>query len=91
MNHKQIARIRTKLASMRLAPQKARDLEGVAKKLGRTKVNRGKEPVWVNPDLGVFPLSIPHHGGEDLQIGTKNNILNSLEDDLLAWEDRLGE
>jgi len=76
---------------MRRNPQKARDLERIAKQLGREKENRGKEPVWVNPSLGVFPLSIPHHGGQDLPIGTRNSILNVLETDLLAWEERLGE
>ena len=76
---------------MRRNPQKARDLERIAKQLGREKENRGKEPVWVNPSLGVLPLSIPHHGGQDLPIGTRNSILNVLETDLLAWEERLGE
>ena len=74
---------------MRRSPQKARNLERVARQLGRTKNARGKEPVWVNPELGVFPLSIPHHGGKDLPQGTRNSILNELENDLIAWEDRL--
>ena len=76
---------------MRRSPQNARSLERIAKQLGRTMDGRrGKEPLWVNPELGVYPLAIPHHGGKDLPPGTRNNILNMLEEDLMAWEDRLG-
>ena len=89
MDEKCIAKIRAVLTAMRRSPQKALDLERLAKQLGRDRVNRGKEPVWVNPDLGVYPLAISHHGGQDLPIGTRNSILNVLEDDLLAWENRL--
>jgi hypothetical protein len=75
---------------MRRASVNARALEGIAKQLGRREDNtRGKEPVWVNPSLGVFPLSIPRHGGRDLAVGTKNSILDQLEEDILAWEERL--
>lgn len=91
MNEKKLTRIRGALTSMRRGSQKAKDLERVARQLGRQKSNRGKEPVWVNPELGVLPLSIPHHGGRDLADGTKNSILNQLEDDLLAWEEKLGD
>lgn len=75
---------------MRRASVNARALEGIAKQLGRREDNtRGKEPVWVNPELGVFPLSIPRHGGRDIPVGTKNSILDQLEEDILAWEERL--
>jgi len=67
-------------------------MEVLAQALGRRKANRGKEPCWV---ITVFPelppLSIPHHGGGDLKKGTKNSIVNQLEDDLLAWEELLEE
>ena len=46
--------------------------------------------MWLSeefPDLYV--LSIPDHGGKDLSIGTRNSILNQLEDDILAWEEAL--
>ena len=61
----------------------------MAKRLGRKKVKRGSEPMWENkefPDL--FVLSIPDHGGRDLAVGTKNSILDQLEDDIAAWEAR---
>jgi hypothetical protein len=38
----------------------------------------------------VYPLSIPHLGGRDLAPGTKNSILDVLEEDVLAWEEKLG-
>lgn len=74
---------------MRRSPQKAAALQSLAKRLGRTKADRGKEPTWVSP-FPLYPLSIPDHGGgKDLANGTKNSILNQLEDDILAWDERL--
>ena len=58
--------------------------------LGRRQDKRGKEPTWVNDELPVYPLSIPHHGGRDLAPGTRNSILNALEGDAIVWEERLG-
>jgi hypothetical protein len=39
------------------------------------------------PDL--WPLSIPDHGSRDLSRGTKNSILTQLEEDLLAWDEKI--
>jgi hypothetical protein len=48
--------------------------------------------MWESTEFDdLFVLSIPHHGGRDLAPGTKKSILDQLEDDLLAWEERLGE
>ncbi len=33
------------------------------------------------------PLSIPNHKGRDLPLGTKNSILDQLEEDLDAWDE----
>lgn len=53
---------------------------------------RGKEPMWENIEFDeLFPLSIPRHGGRDLSVGTQRSILDQLEDDVLAWEVRLGD
>lgn len=72
---------------MRQAQPKARDLQSLAQKLGREKVQRGKHPMW---ESVVFPelraLSIPDHKGRDMPRGTKNSILDQLEEDLIAWE-----
>ena len=66
----------------------ARELQDLATGLGRTKfTGRGKEPTWINPELPELrPLSIPDHGNaRDLKIGTKNNILSQLQEDIDAW------
>ena len=76
---------------MRRSPQKAKDLESVATRLGRYKHNRGKEPMWMSGQFTLPPLAIPHHGGRDVPTGTKNSILNQLEDDILEWEDWIEE
>jgi hypothetical protein len=92
MNRKTLEKLKREIALARRSPQKAADLERLAKRLGRKKVNRGKEPVWVSDEFDkLFPLAIPHHGGRDLAPGTQSNILNFLEDDILAWEERLGD
>ena len=90
MNRRRLDRIKRLLEQARRSPQKARDLEALARMLGRRQDKRGKEPTWVHDELPVYPLSIPHHGGRDLKPGTRNNILNALEDDVMAWEERLG-
>jgi hypothetical protein len=81
------------LAQLRRSPQKAYDIQSLAKRLGRVAVGkRGKEPVWQSTEFTeLFVLSIQDHGGKDLAIGTKNAILDQLEDDIAAWETRLGE
>ena len=91
MNAKKLGKIRSRLAAMRLSPQGARALERLAGQLGRQSVRRGKEPMWESADFKLFPLAIPRHGGRDLPVGTKNSILNQLEDDILAWEEKLSE
>jgi hypothetical protein len=45
--------------------------------------------MWESEQFDLFALSIPDHGGKDLAIGTQRSILNQLEDDVLAWEERL--
>jgi hypothetical protein len=90
MNRNSLDRIKRLLQQARRSQQKARDLETLARMLGRRQDKRGKEPTWVHDELPVYPLSIPHHGGRDLAPGTRNRILNVLEGDVIAWEERLG-
>jgi hypothetical protein len=90
MNRNGLDRIKRLLQQARRSQQKARDLETLARMLGRRQDKRGKEPTWVHDELPVYPLSIPHHGGRDLAPGTRNSILNVLEGDVIAWEERLG-
>jgi hypothetical protein len=90
MNRRTLDRITRLLINARRSQQKARDLERLARMLGRKQDKRGKEPTWVHDELPVYPLSIPHHGGRDLAPGTRNSILNVLDGDVIAWEERLG-
>lgn len=73
---------------MRLRALKPADVRGLAKRLGRTLVKRGKHPMWESDLPGRWALSIPDHG-KDLATGTQRSILNHLEDDLVAWEEKL--
>jgi len=91
MNPRKLGKIRSRLAAMRQSPQGARALEGLARQLGRQLVKRGKEPMWESAVFKLFPLAIPHHGGRDLPVGTRNSILDQLEDDILSWEEKLSE
>lgn len=91
MDQKKLDRITLRIMQARRSPQKARDLESIAKQLGRTKVNRGKEPTWESELPGRPPLSIPHHGGRDIATGTRNSILDFLEDDVLALQEILDQ
>jgi hypothetical protein len=91
MDQKKLDRITLRIMQARRSPQKARDLERIANQLGRTKVNRGKEPTWESDLPGRPPLSIPHHGGRDIAIGTRNSILDFLEDDVMALQEILDQ
>jgi HicA toxin of bacterial toxin-antitoxin, len=90
MDRRRLKRIRQEAESLRSAQAKARELERLAARLGRKKVVRGKHPMY---ESGAFPhlrpLSIPNHKGRDMPPGTKNSILNQLEDDLDAWDEAL--
>jgi hypothetical protein len=91
MNRKKLDKLKRELAQLRRSPQKANDLQSLAKRLGRKLVKRGKEPMWESVEFAeLYPLAIPDHGGgRDLAIGTKNSILDQLEEDVLAWEGRI--
>lgn len=90
MNRSKLEKLKRELAAARLSAQKPRDLEKLAGKLGRKKAD-GKHPMWISEDFHLMPLAIPHHGGLDFPPGTRNSILNQLDDDICAWEDYLGE
>ena len=91
MNRRKLSKLNCDIEAARRSQVNASDLERLAKALGRRLGSRGKEPVWEHPELDVYPVAIPRHGGRDIALGTKNNILDSLEDDLLGWELRLDE
>jgi len=89
MNRKKLNKLGLELSQRRRAPQKAESLESLAIRLGRKKFRgkRGKEPIWLSDVFDDLPpLSIPHHGGRDLAPGTRDSILDQLEDDWRAWD-----
>lgn len=92
MDKKKLAKIRRELVEIRKSPQgrAASVLEDLARKVGRKKVDRGKEPTWTrerDPALSP-PLSIPHHS-TDLSIGVCRSIVITLLDDCDDWEQHL--
>jgi hypothetical protein len=87
MTPRKIAKLESELKRLRKTPQNARSIQKLAKALGRVTVNRGPEPNWINSKFPTLrPVSIPDHGSRDLATGTKNSILNQLEDDLNEWK-----
>lgn len=92
MNRRKLDKLKRELEQLRRSPQKAIALQSLAKRLGRKRVKRGKEPMWESHEFAqLYPLSIPDHGGRDLATGTKNSILDQLEEDILCWEERIGD
>ena len=89
MTRKKLERLRRELAELRARTAvKPKELERFAKRVGRRRSIRGQEPTFELE--GRRPLSIPIHPG-DLRIGTKNNILDTLEGDLTAYEEALDQ
>jgi hypothetical protein len=87
MDRKTLDKLRAELEGMRGAPQTGGDIEGLARRLGRKRVNRGKEPTFES-DFDIPPITVPMHGSRNLKKGTQHNILIQLEDDLIAWEQK---
>jgi hypothetical protein len=88
MDRKRLQKIRREAESLRDTQAKAAALQRLARRLGREKVNRGKEPMYESePFPNLRPLSIPMHKGRDMPTGTKNSILNQLEEDIDAWHE----
>jgi hypothetical protein len=92
MDSRKLRKLRRQLDSLRQRGGiKSRELEDLAKAMGRRRHPRGKEPTWVS-DLvpNSRPLSIPNHPG-DLNRITAGRILDRLEEDLYQLEERYGD
>lgn len=91
MNRRKLNKIKQKVGGFRARGGiKSTELESLAKRLGRVKRDRGKEPNWVSDQfLSLRPLSIPHHGSGDLNRNTARAILDQLEEDIEKWEEVL--
>lgn len=92
MNRRKLERIQREISGLRRGQAKAADVVRIAIQLGRQPAKRGKHPTFIHPIFRELrPLSIPAHAGKDLPPGTKNNILNQLDDDVLRWTEWLDE
>jgi hypothetical protein len=85
MDRKTLDKLRAELEGMKGVPQRGSDVASLAERLGRKRVNRGKEPTFES-DLDIPVLTIPMHGSRTLKKGTQRKILIQLEDDFIAWE-----
>jgi len=85
-----IRRLRSIVESLRgRGGIKSSELEALARRLGRRRAKRGKEPTWISDELpDRRPVSIPNHPG-DLNRFTARGILDQLEADLDRYEELL--
>jgi len=92
MNHKRLERIKKLHEALKNTNGiKSKQLQNLARQLGREIDKRGKEPTWINPYFkDLRPVSIPCHSGE-MKRFTAQNVLNYLEEDIEHWEDWLDE
>jgi|KBSSwiStaDraftv2_1062776.scaffolds.fasta_scaffold1652314_2 hypothetical protein len=91
MDQKKLRKLRRRLQALRTRVGNIgnRELESLARALGRKRAERGKEPTFISTLLPHSrPLSIPHHSAT-LKIGTASNILDQLEKDIDDLEELL--
>jgi hypothetical protein len=84
MDKKKLKKISREIRSLRAgsANVRRRQLVSVAKKLGRVKDNRGKEPTFISTVFpNLRPITIPSHPGA-LKRFTVESILDQLEEDV---------
>jgi hypothetical protein len=91
MDRRKLDKLEAELDAMRHKSVKAADVQSLANRLGRNLVKRGKEPNWANSEFpNLRPLSIPDHGGgRDLSPRVRKSVLNELENDIDAWDQKL--
>jgi len=90
MDRKKLDRLWAELRAARRSPQKAGDLEALARLAERTMEAGGKHPMWISafPTHRAFPIE-RHGGNPDLSLHVRKVVLNHLETDATAWEDVL--
>jgi hypothetical protein len=87
MNRKKLDNLRAEVDGWRRTQAKCSDLQGLARRIGLKPVKRGKEPTYECDDLpSIPPLTIPGHKGRDLARGTRNSVLDHLDNALDAWD-----
>lgn len=93
MSKRKLRQLRKRLQALRARVRniESRELESLARAVGRKRADRGKEPTFIHTLLPQSrPLSIPHHSAA-LKVGTASNILDQLEKDLDDLEELLTE
>jgi hypothetical protein len=90
MDRKKLDQIWRAIGNARRSPQKASDLEALARLCGRTVYAGGNHPMWKS----IFPLHRPvpierHGGNPDLHPRVRKIVLDHLEADAAAWEEIL--
>jgi hypothetical protein len=91
MNKRKLRQLRRRIEALRtrLGNIESRELESLAKALGRKLAPRGDHPTYISELLPRSPpLSIPHHS-TTLKRGTAANILDRLQDDIDELENLL--
>jgi hypothetical protein len=91
MTRRKLRQLRKRIETLRSHPRniESREVEALAKALGRNPSKRGKEPTYISYLLPKSsPLTIPHHS-KSLKIGTVLNILDQLEKDIDDLEELL--
>lgn len=87
MNREKLKKLRGEIDNLRRRGGiKSRELEALARALGRKRHPRGSEPTWISEVADCYPISIPNHP-TDLNKFTARRILNQLEADI----DKLAE
>ena len=87
MTPKKIEELRRRVEELRGQAQvPSRELEKLAKAIGRTPRKGGKHPMLEMP--GRRPLPIPHHS-RPMKNRTKDAVLTQLEGDLWVIEEKL--
>lgn len=94
MNKRKLAKIRQEIAWARKRANTHRDLERIAKSLGRQRLTganaRGKEPTYASTIfLKANMITIPAHGNATFGPRTQSIILDQLEEDADRWEEKL--
>ena len=88
MNRKKLSALKRRAEEFRRKKEvKSREMERLARSIGRRPAKRGHENYWVS-DILPGKIAIPHHS-KPLTPGTKQNILNDLEGDVYVWEEIL--
>jgi hypothetical protein len=90
MDRKKLDNLWATIRAARRSPQKASDLEALARMAERREYAGGNHPMWVSafPRHRAFPIE-RHGGNPDLSPHVRKVVLNHLEADAAAWEEVL--